>query len=235
LHLRSLLYCLDICRFLELTNTLDSNHEDESKPKWDTDADDQANKEEVEFPKNAHKAKVVKEKKLYNFDFDAAYFYGDEKNWLLDMVCGFLKDHKNIRGVELLDFYEELEEKTGFKVEEKFSQKELAERLKESMPKMSALPFTNLQNRIVANILSAFKRSTIRIARAGAIMIFWVFWNWSWIPLSTAFWLFRTGLSVDSNTSFRSRHTNTEVHPGLYAQSFSEGLARMSCSIFLPS
>ncbi|PMD39148.1 hypothetical protein L207DRAFT_567456 [Hyaloscypha variabilis F] len=114
----------------------DSNHEDESKPKWDTDADDQANKEEVEFPKNAHKAKVVKEKKLYNFDFDAAYFYGDEKNWLLDMVCGFLKDHKNIRGVELLDFYEELEEKTGFKVEEKFSQKELAERLKESMPKI---------------------------------------------------------------------------------------------------
>jgi hypothetical protein len=228
---------LDIYRFLELAKTLDSNHEDDSKPKWgtDADADDQANKEEVELPKNTHKAKIIKEKNIYNFEFDAAYFYSDEKNWLLDMVCGFLKDHKNIRGVELLDFYEELEEKTGFKVEEKLSQKELAECLKESMTKMSALPFTHLQNRIVANILSAFKHSTILIARAGTIMIFRVFWNWSWITLNTASWLFRTGLSAESNTSFRPRHTNTEVHPGLYAQSFSEGLARMSCSISLLS
>ena len=67
-----------------------------------------------------------KDEQQFAFDYDALYFYSDEEEYILWMMKAFLSENKDVRGVTLLDFYEELEEKTGLKVEELFDQRELA-------------------------------------------------------------------------------------------------------------
>jgi hypothetical protein len=52
----------------------------------------------------------------FDFDFDAAYFYGYDKAWLLNEVFVFLRDNPDIRGVEFEDFNAELEKNTGLEV-----------------------------------------------------------------------------------------------------------------------
>jgi hypothetical protein len=53
----------------------------------------------------------------FDFDFDAAYFYGHDKEWLLREVCFFLRRYPDVRGLEFVDFQEELLNKTGFELD----------------------------------------------------------------------------------------------------------------------
>ena len=49
----------------------------------------------------------------FDFDYDAAYFYGRDKEWLLNEVFVFLRENREIRGVEFEDFSVEFEKNTN--------------------------------------------------------------------------------------------------------------------------
>jgi hypothetical protein len=52
----------------------------------------------------------------FDFDFDTAYFYGHNKEWLLYQVYDFLKGHADVCGVRFDELIEELHRNTSLKV-----------------------------------------------------------------------------------------------------------------------
>lgn len=50
----------------------------------------------------------------FDFDFEAAFFYGDNEEWLLYLVRDFLLEYPDVRGTTLVDFQDELKEKTNY-------------------------------------------------------------------------------------------------------------------------
>ncbi len=57
---------------------------------------------------------AVEDPSQFDFDFEGASFYGYEEEWFLYQVRNFLLQYPDIRGTILVDFQDELKEKTTY-------------------------------------------------------------------------------------------------------------------------